>query len=172
METSALTNFVEVAKAIGAVGTPVVVVIVAYIFQRKQKVAECAMSERVKRIGLISPVLNKIYSYRQRVGSFLELSPEEILKSKREADKEFWTFEYLWSREFKSAYHDFMGECFVMNRGEGNKAGIRAESRYYPIKAVTPGWDAFTEESVNLKQNERIYNHLQSITARDLGFRV
>src|SRR4051812_17881479 len=116
MDMNAPTNFVEIAKAVGAVATPVVVAIVAYVFQRRQKVAEATMSERIKRIGTMSLHLNKIYSYRQRVGNFLDCTPDEILCAKREADKEFWTFEYLWSAAFKGAYHEFMHESFDMYR--------------------------------------------------------
>lgn len=171
MDTALLTTFVEVAKALGALATPVVVVIVAYIFQRKQKLAEAVMTERIKRIARISPLLNKIFSYRHRVGNYLEWTPEDILNAKREADHEFWTFEFLWSPEYKAAYHQFMEECFTINRGEGNKAGIRAGPRFYPKKANTPGWEAFTDEEVNKSNNQAAYNQIQSVTARDLGFR-
>lgn len=171
MNMSAATNFVEIAKAVGAVATPIAVAILAYTFQSRQKVAEAAMAERIKRIGTMSPLLNKIFSYRQRVGNFLDCKPEDILSAKREADREFWTFEYLWSLAFKDAYHEFMHESFDMYRGEGKKAGIRAESNYYPIQASDPGWVAFTDDTVTKKQNEEIYNALQSVIAKDLGFR-
>jgi hypothetical protein len=171
METDALSRFVEVTRAVGSVATPVVVATVAYLFQRKQKVAEAAMGERIKKVGLISPRLNMIYSYRQRVGSYLEWTPEEVLRAKRDADREFWTFEYLWTPEFETAYHEFMEESFETNRGEGNKAGIRAESRHYPIKSSTPDWAAFTEEAVNKALNALMYDKIQTVTARDLGFR-
>jgi hypothetical protein len=171
MESFSLTRIAEIASAVGSVATPLVVATVAYAFQRRQKVAEAAMTERIKRIGLISPLLNSIYSYRHRVGSYLELSPEEVLRAKREADREFWTFEYLWTPEFKAAYHAFMEESFEMNRGAGNKAGIRAESKHYPVEQSTPDWVAFTEETVDKPRNALRYERLQAVTARDLGFR-
>lgn len=171
MESFSLSRVVEFASALGSVATPLVVATVAYLFQRRQKIAEAAMTERIKRIGLISPLLNTIYSYRQRVGSYLDMSPEEVLRAKREADREFWTFEYLWTPEFKAAYQAFMEESFEMNRGEGNKAGIRAESSHYPIKSNTPNWVAFTEETVDKPRNALRYEKFQAITARDLGFR-
>ncbi len=171
MESFSSGRVVEIASAFGSVATPLVVATVAYLFQRRQKIAEAAMAERIKRIGLISPLSNLIYSYRQRVGGYLDVSPEEVLRAKREADREFWTFEYLWTLEFKTAYHAFMEESFEMNRGDGNKAGIRAESKHYPIKSTTPNWVAFTEETVDKSSNALRYEQLQAITARDLGFR-
>jgi len=171
MEGGLLNTFVEVAKALGALATPVVVVIVAYLFQRRQKVAEAAMAERIKRIALISPLLNRIFSYRHRVGAYLDWSPEEVLQAKREADREFRTYEFLWSPEYREAYHRFMEECFSTNRGEGNKAGIRAHARHYPKKASTPNWEAFTGEEADKVRNQEAYNQVQLVTARDLGFR-
>ncbi len=171
MDLGSFPQFLEVTRAVGSIATPVVVATVAYLFQRRQKIAEAAMAERIKKISLISPRLNMIYSYLQRVGSYLEWSPEDILKAKREADREFWTYEYLWTPEFETAYHDFMDEAFEMHRGEGNKAGIRAESRHYPLKASLPGWVAFTEESADKARIALRYDKIQSVTARDLGFR-
>ena len=170
MESGLLNTLVEGAKALGALATPVVVVVVAYIFQRKQKVAEAAMAERIRRITLISPLLNRIFSYRQRVGAYLDWSPEEILQAKRDADREFRTYEFLWSPEYREAYHRFMEECFATHRGEGNKAGIRANEGHYPKKASSTNWQAFTGEEVDKGRNQQAYNQLQSITARDLGF--
>ena len=170
MDMNAPTNIIEIVKGIGTVATPVAVAVVAYMFQRRQRVAEVAISERIKRIGTMSPLLNEIYSFRQRAGNFLEWTPEQILSAKREADREFWTFEYLWSPGFKEAYHGFMKESFDMFRGEGKKAAIQAESSYYPKKASTPGWIAFTEKPVAKDQNEIAYDALQSAIARDLGF--
>ena len=129
------------------------------------------MAERIKRIALISPLLNRIFSYRHRVGAYLDWSPEEILQAKREADSEFRTYEFLWSPEYREAYHRFMEECFSTNRGEGNKAGIRAHARHYPKKASTPNWEAFTGEEADKVRNQEAYNQVQSVTARDLGFR-
>lgn len=171
MDSETLGRIVEIVRAAGSVATPIVVATVAYLFQRRQKIAEAAMSERIRHIGLISPLLNLIYSYRQRVGSYLERSPEDVLRVKRQADQEFWTFEYLWTPEFKTAYHGFMEESFEMNRGAGDKAGIRAESKHYPIASSTPNWRAFTEEPVDKPRNALLYEKLQAITARDLGFR-
>ena len=161
----------EIAKTVGVIATPVAVAVLAYVLQRRQRSFEAAMSERIKRIGNVSPLVNKIYSYRQRVGDFLSCSAEEILNAKPEADREFWTFEYLWSSSFKKAHHRFMHESFDMFRGEGEKAGIHAESRYYPKKESTPGWVAFTEKPVDKERNEDAYNTLLASIARDLGFR-
>ena len=144
MEGGLLNTFVEVAKALGALATPVVVVIVAYLFQRRQKVAEAAMAERIKRIALISPLLNRIFSYRHRVGAYLDWSPEEVLQAKREADREFRTYEFLWSPEYREAYHRFMEECFSTNRARetrrvsGPMQGTIPKRRPHPIGRPSP----------------------------------
>jgi len=171
MEMNAATNILEIAKAVGALATPIVVAGVAYVFKRRQRLFEAGMSKRIKRIGNMSPLINKIYSYLQRVGDLLDCSPKEVLDAKREADREFWTFEYLWSSPFKGAYHAFMHESFDMFTGEGNKTRIHAESPYYPKQEPTPGWIPFTEKPVDKSQNKDIYDALLAAIARDLFFR-
>jgi hypothetical protein len=172
MDMSAPTNVVEIAKAIGALATPIAVAGFAYVLQRRQRTLEAAMAERVKHISVLSPLINRIYCYRQRVGAFLDCSPEQTLDAKREADREFWTFEYLWSTRFRNSYHVFMYESFDMYAGEGQKAAIKAQSSYYPKKATTPGWTAFDETPVNKQQNKAAYDKLQEAIAIDLGFQA
>ena len=49
------------------------------------------------------------------------------LEAKRKADHEFWTFEYLWSPEFRKRYHDFMRQTFATFGGKGTRARIRVK---------------------------------------------
>src|SRR5919199_1644123 len=102
------------------------------------------MSEKVKHYSYISPLLNQIFAYRYRVGDFLDRSPESVLEAKRKADHEFWTFEYLWSNEFRRLYHEFMLDSFSVYGPEGTRALLRVNGSLYPVKPSTPGWDAFT----------------------------
>ena len=56
--------------------------LVAYFFQRRQKLAEAAMAERIRRITLFIPLLKRIFSYPP--GAWLP-RPEDILQAKRKA---------------------------------------------------------------------------------------
>ena len=56
--------------------------LVAYFFQRRQKLAEAAMAERIRRVTLFIPLLNRIFSCPP--GGWLP-RPEGILQAKRKA---------------------------------------------------------------------------------------
>lgn len=161
----------DLIRTAATVAVPVVLALAAHALQRRQKVFEAVMAEKVNHYGFLSPLLNQIFSYHFRVGDFLDRTPEAVLEAKRRADHEFWTFEYLWSEEFRRAYHAFMTDCFRVFGPEGTRGRVRAHSRYYPLKPTTPGWEAFTDEEVDQKALGVLYAELKQAIARDLGFK-
>lgn len=160
----------EVMRTAAAIAVPFVLIWAGHTLQRRQKFFEAVMTEKARHYAFISPLLNVIFSYRMRVGDFLERNPESVLEAKRKADHEFWTFEYLWSNEFRAAYHDFMSDAFRAFNKEGTKALIRANGELYPVKPAAPGWEAFTGEDVDRKAWLELYGRLKAAIARDLGF--
>src|SRR3954454_17627390 len=141
-----LNELLDILRTVATLAVPVVLAFAAHSFQKRQKFFESVMSEKVKHYSQISPLLNQIFAYRYRVGGFLDRTPESVLEAKRKADHEFWTFEYLWSPDFRRRYHDFMNDSFVVFGAEGSRARLRVNDRLYPVKATTPGWEAFTGE--------------------------
>jgi hypothetical protein len=169
-ESDDVSRALELIRTAAEVAVPVVLAVAAHSLQKRQKVFEAVMAEKVRHYGYLSPLLNHVFAYRFRVGDFLDRSPESVLEAKRKADHEFWTFEYLWSEEFRRAYHAFMADCFSVFGAEGTRGRIRAEGKYYPIRPTTPGWDAFTGEDVDRKRLGELYAALKRAIARDLGF--
>lgn len=161
---------VEIVKALASVSVPFVLVWAAHRLQRKQKFFEAVMGEKARHYATISPLLNVIFSYRFRVGDFLDRAPETVLEAKRKVDQEFWTFEYLWSDQFRLAYHRFMVNSFSVFGAEGSKARIRVDGNLYPVKPTTPGWEAFSGEPVDREELGKLYAELKTAIARDLGF--
>jgi hypothetical protein len=160
----------ELIRTAASLAVPFVLVWAAHMLQRRQKYFEAVMSEKVKHYGTLSPLMNLIFSYRMRVGDFLERNPESVLEAKRKADHEFWTFEYLWSPDFRIAYHEFMDKAFQAFNKEGTKALIRVDGNLYPLKPTTPDWVAFTGEDVDRKAWAALYAKLKASIAHDLGF--
>jgi hypothetical protein len=160
----------ELLRTAAAVAVPFVLVWAGHALQRRQKFFEAVMTEKVRHYTVLSPLLNLIFSYRMRVGDFLERTPESVLDAKRRADQEFWTFEYLWSADFRAAYHDFMNAAFKAFNEEGTKALIRVDGNVHPVKPTTTGWPAFTGEAVDRKAWGAVYGRLKAAIARDLGF--
>lgn len=169
-ETGQYQLGLELVRTAASLAVPFVLVWAAHRLQRKQKFFEAVMSEKVKHYGYISPLLNTIFSYRFRVGDFLDRTPESVLDAKRRADHEFWTFEYLWSDEFRRTYFAFMNDSFKVFGAEGTKALIRAEGQFYHIKPCTPKWAGFSEEAADRERVGKLYAELKAAIARDLGF--
>ena len=78
MTTDALAA-VELVKALASVSVPFVLVWAAHRLQRRQKSFEAVMGEKARHYAAISPLLNVIFSYRFRVGDFLDRAPETVL---------------------------------------------------------------------------------------------
>lgn len=160
----------DLVKTLASLAVPFILVWAAHRLQRRQKFFDAVMGEKVRHYGQLSPLLNLIFSYRFRVGDFLDRPPETVLDAKRRADQEFWTFEYLWSDEFRLAYHHFMRDGFSVFGAEGSKARVRADGNLYPVKSSTPGWEAFSGDAVDRAVLGKLYAELKTAIARDLGF--
>ena len=160
----------DLVKTLASLSVPFILVWAAHRLQRRQKFFEAVMGEKVRNYGQLSPLLNVIFSYRFRVGDFLDRAPETVLEAKRKADQQFWTFEYLWSDQFRLAYHKFMQDGFAMFGAEGSKARIRVNGEFYPVKSSTPGWEAFSGEPADRAVLGKLYAELKTAIARDLGF--
>lgn len=159
----------DIIRTLSSLAIPVVLIVIGQRLQRKQKRFEAIMSEKLKHYAILCPLINQIFSYRQRVGSFLDRSPEAILEAKRLSDQEFWTFEHLWSKRFKEKYLSFMNESFTTWGEEGTKALIRAERQYYSIPPAIPNWEGFSDEKVDRRLYASHYQELKLAIADDLG---
>ena len=160
----------ELLRTAASLAVPFILVWATHRLQRRQRLVEAVMAEKARHYATLSPLLNTVFSYRMRVGDFLERTPESVLEAKRKADHEFWTFEYLWSPEFRATYHVFMDGAFQTFNTEGTKARIRADGALYPVKPADPAWQAYTGEPVDRKEWVGQYNRLKAAIARDLGF--
>lgn len=139
----------------------------AYNFALRTKNYNALVEAKIRHYEKIAPLLNKIFRYRQKIGDYRDVSPEEILKTKRAADEEFHIHVYIWSRDFHDAYHRFIDVSFKPY--EPPRALIRAEAEHYP-RVTLSGWKGFTGEVVDMKENELAYANLMAAIAADLPF--
>ncbi|MBY0456560.1 MAG: hypothetical protein K2V38_04430 [Gemmataceae bacterium] len=170
MDGETLRLLLELLRTAASVAVPFVLVWAAHRLQKRQKLVEATMAEKARHYAALSPLLNVVFSYRMRVGDFLDRTPESVLEAKRKADHEFWTFEYLWSNQFRQVYHEFMGAAFQAFNAEGTKALVRADGALYPVKPADPNWAGFTGEPVDRGAWVALYAKLKGTIARDLGF--
>lgn len=82
--------------------------------------------KRLEIYDKIAPDLNRIYCFRRYLGYWKEISPPDLIVTKRRLDKHVNINRYLLSEEFYRAYLDFMAVTFRTFTGQGEDAKIRA----------------------------------------------
>jgi len=84
------------------------------------------ISKRLQIYERIAPDLNRIYCFRRYLGYWKDVSPPDLITTKRRLDREVNISRHLLSEEFYRAYLDFMGLTFRTFTGQGEDAKIRA----------------------------------------------
>lgn len=129
---------IEIAPVISAV-MPLIVILLTgwWVNKRLEKIKSrlqidhSIIEKRAAIYAEIQDDLNNIYSYILRVGNWKDLTPIQILESKRIVDQKFHTTKPYWSENTMTKYEEFMEICFKTFRGHGKDAGIRAEIERY-----------------------------------------
>ena len=125
---------------------PLVATIFGYLILRLTKTLEYSQWRNQKliekRIALwdeIGPVLNDIYCYCSRVGSWKDFRPQDVINKKREADKLAYLGTPYFSHAFFECYHQFIESCFETYQGHGKDAKLKSDSQKH--KNVHPEWE-------------------------------
>jgi hypothetical protein len=141
--------WLEGPKLLIAVLTPVTVVIVGFLLDRRSsrnaKLLESRMfadqtltERRIEVYDELKEDLNKVYCYARQVGGWKRWSPVEVLEAKRNADKTMKMQALYFTPEQNQLYDDFMTCCYRMFGGHGTDARLRVNAADY---RVTDGWD-------------------------------
>ncbi len=139
-----------------------------YHYGVRQRNYETLIAAKLAHYERIAPLLNTIFRYRQCIGDYLDLSPEDILTAKRKADEEFFVYSFIWGSAFRRAYTAFMASSFVLYVRP--RAIIRAQCTSYIIQPTLTGWKGFSGEGVNRIENLHVYQNLMDAIAEDLPF--
>ena len=177
LATTAIWNSLEIAKLLVSAIVPIIIAYVGYIIRQRLKKIEAIQSSnmvllewRMRIYEKMTPLLNDIYCYLTYVGDWKTMTPEQILKSKRLLDKEFYMVQPLFSQELSDAYDQFIKLCFQTYTGQGQDAKIRSgyerdgkgrkiymgdswETRYEDMFVKVP--EATTEEEKERDKRER-----------------
>ncbi|MBI5741585.1 MAG: hypothetical protein HZA16_12835 [Nitrospirae bacterium] len=126
-------NSLEVAKLAVGILTPVSVVALSWLISRRLKKFEHIQWSNQKLIEKklslydeISPLLNKLFCFYTWVGYWKEISPKDVIESKRSLDKTVNIYRHLLGEEFFNEYQSFISMLFVTYTGPGHDAGIRS----------------------------------------------
>lgn len=124
----------ELAKLIASIATPLTVAIVGYLLsQRLKSIDEAQWQNRriiEKRLDLfdqISPGLNEILCFLCWIGYWKDISPRQLVETKRRLDKTVNIYRHLLSEDFYTRYNEFIHLAFKTYTGRGKDALIRSE---------------------------------------------
>jgi len=138
-------NSLELTKVIVSALTPIIVVIIGFIVNRrikkidsKQWTNQKILEKRLFVYDKVVPILNDILCYHSYVGCWKELSAKTIIEYKRIIDKEFNVYSPLFCPELMTKYYCFIKLCYRTNTGWGNDAKIK--SLYYQRTQYCTNW--------------------------------
>ena len=141
-----LWEYLVIAALILAVLALIMMVVVALRFSRiikgmkkKQWTNQKIVEKRMEIYDRMAPRLNDIYCFYCYVGNWKEITPLEILRIKRDLDKEMNIYASLFSDELNKKYTSFMLLCFVSKTGWEHDEKIK--SLYKLRQEKCAGWD-------------------------------
>jgi hypothetical protein len=176
-----LWNSLEVAKLAISTLTPLSILALSAILTRRatneavkrqraeqEQAAETTRYSKVieKRVELwdkIGPALNDIYAYNTYVGNWNNMTADDIITTKRNCDKEFFSYHPFFSKEFSDAYDDFMKASFSMFGGMGVDAKIRTSGQYRKDSG-SPRFTGTPNDEVY-----QAYSRILEIASKELG---
>ena len=127
-------NWLETAKILSSIATPIAVAVVGYFINKRLKSIDDAQwqSRKIieKRLDLyekIAPNLNAVFCFLMWVGYWKDISPRKMIDLKRELDKTVNIYRHLLSEEFYESYNTFIMSGFRTFTGHGKDALIRSE---------------------------------------------
>ncbi|MDD9197608.1 hypothetical protein PVK62_17470 [Aliivibrio sp. S3MY1] len=172
-----LESLLKYAPLISAI-MPLVVIIMTGIWvnTRLEKVKSrfqldhSIIEKRATIYASIQEDFNKIYSYIRRVGDWKELTPNDILESKRKIDRIFHSTKPYWSKESFKAYEQFMSVCFKAYRGHGKDAGIIAKvERYQSLSNWESIFSECFESGYDKDKLVQVNKELMESLSKDFG---
>lgn len=144
---------------------------------RNDKMIDSVVQKRMKLYDEIGTKLNGIFTYYMYIGRWKEMSPEDVIKSKRQLDEIIYTYQPFFSQEFIDIYRKLEEEMFESYTGWGNDAKLRTQAlhrdAYYSPADKTLSWDpkwssAFTDKD-NTRAIRETYSKLITLLPQELA---
>jgi hypothetical protein len=84
------------------------------------------IAKRLEIYDRIAPDMNRMYCFRRLVGYWKEVSPPDMIATKRRLDREVNIYRHLLSEDFYQRHFELMQLLFRTFTGQGEDAKIRA----------------------------------------------
>ncbi|MBN3776038.1 hypothetical protein G3O06_00465 [Burkholderia sp. Ac-20345] len=126
-------NSLEIVKLVLGVLTPLSVACLGWLVARRLKRLELVQwtNQRLieKRLALydaVAPQLNALLCFYTWIGYWKDISPDDVIRAKRELDRTFHIYRYLFDDDVYDAYHTYIHALFDVHTGPGRDARIRS----------------------------------------------
>jgi hypothetical protein len=178
---SAEWTSLEIAKLFVAVLTPVLIVGLGYVINRSlnrlqqtQWASQRFMERRLSLYDEMAPLFNDLYCFFNCVGGFRSITPPMAVTLKRQLDRTFFVHEFLFSVDFRLAYHAYMDAAFLAGTKDARDAKLKA-SRHRQQQERGETWReewarAFSDaDATPVTEINRTYERLMKAFASELG---
>jgi hypothetical protein len=169
----------EVTKLIVSSLTPILVIVIGFILNRKIKNLDSRqwtnqkiLEKRLLIYDKTVPLLNDILCFHCYIGNWKEISPTEIIRTKRTLDKEMNIYSPLFNKELLDKYNKFIQLCYETFTGWGNDAKIKSlyerraehckewnheENKCFSEEYIKSFLSNNDKENVNIAQKKKAY---------------
>ena len=134
-------NSLEIVKICVSLLTPIVVVIIGFIFNKRLKDFEKKqwtngkiLEKRLAIYDRIVPFLNDILCFNCYIGNWKEITPCDAIRYKRLLDKDLNIYKPLFDINVWDSYNVFIHLCFDTYSGWGRDATLR--STFFDEKSI------------------------------------
>lgn len=126
-------NSLEIVKLALGVLTPLSVAGLGWFVARRLKRLELVqwtnqklIEKRLALYDAVAPQLNALLCFYTWIGYWKDISPDDVIRAKRELDRTFHIYRYLFDDHVYDAYHAYIHALFEMHTGAGQDARIRS----------------------------------------------
>ena len=177
--TEQIWNSLKIPIMIIAALAPIIIAFLAFRFNRtakllkkKHQTNQKLVEKRIEIYDRIGPKLNDLFCFYCYNGNWKEITPIDIIRLKRELDKDINIYTPLFSNDLSKKYIDFIHLCFVSFTGWEHKEKIKSlyEIRQEHNIEWDDDWIQFFDtnnviEAIKMKES---YNELIEYFKKDL----
>ncbi len=141
----------DVVRTLATVAVPVVVAVLGYRLNKRLKLYEAnqwrnqeLIKARLTYYQSLAPKLNDLLCYFTFIGGWKELTPPDVVRLKRELDREFYSALPLFSTGTDEAYRRLLNACFETFGPWGEDAKLKTgwvQRREAMGQAWQPAWE-------------------------------
>lgn len=181
-----LWNSLEVVKLLVGVLTPLSVAAFGWLISRHLKRLELIqwsnqklIEKRLAVYDQVAPLLNKLFCFYTWVGYWKDISPDDVVKTKRELDRTINIYRHLFDADVYEDYQNYIKALFESYAGPGHDAKIRSKIqgpdgdriKHRSFDHWKPEWtESFSANNVAAKSEvTRLYFQLMESLRNSLG---